>query len=108
MLSAVSWIFLYQNSSVVFLSDKAGIKDPEMHRQAETILSEIGHFFQVQDDYIDCFSDPKVTGEHGTDIETGKCSWLVVVALQRATQAQRKIIEVCYTIFHYYVSKETH
>ncbi|XP_051158364.1 farnesyl pyrophosphate synthase-like [Leptopilina boulardi] len=76
----------------------AGIKDSEMFRQATTILLEIGNFFQVQDDYLDCFGDPQVTGKVGTDIEEGKCSWLVVVALQRVTPAQRKILEECYGV----------
>ncbi|XP_051158413.1 farnesyl pyrophosphate synthase-like [Leptopilina boulardi] len=74
----------------------AGIKDKEMFRQATNILLEIGNLFQVQDDYLDCFGDPQVTGKVGTDIEQGKCSWLVVVALQRVTSEQRKILEECY------------
>ncbi|KAF2896874.1 hypothetical protein ILUMI_09302 [Ignelater luminosus] len=71
----------------------AGKYDPEMHRQAKTILLEMGHFFQVQDDFLDCFGNPEVTGKVGTDIRDGKCSWLAVVALQRATPAQRQIME---------------
>lgn len=74
----------------------AGVNDPEMHRQAKTILCEMGHFFQVQDDYLDCYGKPEMTGKIGGDIKEGKCTWLVVVALQRATQAQRKILEECY------------
>lgn len=74
----------------------AGVNDSEMHRQAKTILLEMGHFFQIQDDYLDCYGDPNVTGKQGTDIQEGKCSWLAVVALQRATPAQRQIMSECY------------
>jgi len=74
----------------------AGIKDAEMYRQAKTILLEMGHLFQVQDDYLACFGSAEVCGKDNTDIEEGKCTWLVVVALQRATPVQRKILEECY------------
>ncbi|KMQ95445.1 farnesyl pyrophosphate synthetase [Lasius niger] len=74
----------------------AGIKDLEMLRQTKTILFEMGHFFQVQDDYLGCYGKPEVIGKDNTDIEEGKCTWLIVVALQRATPEQRKILEECY------------
>lgn len=73
---------------------KAGIKDPEMFKQAIPILSEIGRFYQIQDDYISCFGDLEVCGKDHTDIEEGRCTWLVIIALQRATPEQRKILEV--------------
>ncbi|XP_015836774.1 farnesyl pyrophosphate synthase isoform X1 [Tribolium castaneum] len=74
----------------------ANLYDPEMHRQAKTILMEMGLFFQIQDDFLDCFGDPEVTGKKGNDIREGKCSWLAVVALQRANPTQRKIMEEYY------------
>ncbi len=73
---------------------QAGIKDPELYRQARTILLAMGHLFQVQDDYLDCFGDPSVTGKVGTDIQDGKCSWLIVVALQRANAEQKEVLKV--------------
>ncbi|XP_071743325.1 farnesyl pyrophosphate synthase isoform X1 [Lepeophtheirus salmonis] len=73
-----------------------GVYDNELYRQARTILLEMGHYFQVQDDYIDCFGDPKQTGKIGTDIQDAKCSWLVVVALQRANRQQKEILKSCY------------
>lgn len=74
----------------------SGYKDPEVFRQAKTILLEIGNFFQVQDDFIDCFGDPSITGKIGTDIQDGKCSWLAVVALQRCNSEQKEIMRECY------------
>lgn len=74
----------------------AGFKDPEMFRQTKTILMEVGNFFQAQDDFIDCFGDPVITGKIGTDIQDGKCSWLAVVAMQRASLEQKEIMKECY------------
>lgn len=47
-----------------------------------------------QDDYLDLFGDPSVTGKIGTDIQDNKCSWLVVQCLQRASPEQRQILQV--------------
>ena len=52
--------------------------------------------FLFQDDFLDCFGNSAVTGKKGTDIQDGKCSWLAVVALQRASSTQRKIMEEHY------------
>ncbi|XP_017106136.2 farnesyl pyrophosphate synthase [Drosophila bipectinata] len=74
----------------------AGYKDAEAFRQSKTILLEMGHFFQVQDDFLDCFGNPEVTGKIGTDIQDNKCSWLAVVAMQRANAEQKQIMVDCY------------
>nr|KAG5702384.1 hypothetical protein BaRGS_002166 [Batillaria attramentaria] len=71
----------------------AGISDEASHSSAKTILLQMGHFFQVQDDYLDCFGAPEVIGKIGTDIQDNKCSWLVVQALTRASAEQRQILQ---------------
>lgn len=71
----------------------SGKTDPEVFRQAKTILLEMGHFFQVQDDFLDCFGDPQITGKIGTDIQEGKCTWLSVLFMQRASAQQKEIFK---------------
>jgi farnesyl diphosphate synthase len=56
------------------------------------ICVQIGEYFQIQDDYLDCYADPEVLGKIGTDIQEAKCGWLVVQALKKVTPAQRKIL----------------
>lgn len=85
----------------------AGIKDEEAYKNALAILLEMGIFFQVQDDYLDCYGDPAVIGKIGTDIQDNKCGWLVVQALKLATPEQRQVLEVrCGNSFDNRQSKE--
>lgn len=71
-----------------------GMEDERAFDLARDICVRLGQFFQIQDDYLDCYGDPAVIGKVGTDIEDNKCSWLVVQALVRCTDAQRTIFEV--------------
>ncbi|KAL2634028.1 hypothetical protein R1flu_005507 [Riccia fluitans] len=73
-----------------------GEKDESKFEAAEKILVHMGTYFQVQDDFLDCYGDPAFIGKIGTDIEDTKCSWLVVQALQRATEEQKNTIKENY------------
>ncbi|KAL4340663.1 hypothetical protein GQ457_08G007860 [Hibiscus cannabinus] len=62
------------------------------HTDMKNVLVEMAIYHQVQDDFLDCFGDPEVTGKIRTDIEDFKCSWLVVKALERADDNQKKLL----------------
>lgn len=55
------------------------------------IFNNIGEFASMNREFADCYLDPE-----GRDIENGKLTWMVVVALQRARKDQRKVMEECY------------
>ncbi|KAF9917642.1 Farnesyl pyrophosphate synthetase [Lobosporangium transversale] len=74
----------------------AGVKDETAYKQAEDILLPLGEYFQIQDDYLDCYGNPETIGKIGTDIEDNKCSWLINQALAKATSEQRKILDENY------------
>ncbi|CAL8143177.1 unnamed protein product [Orchesella dallaii] len=77
---------------VAFAMTMAEIDDPNLLQQVRKVTLEMGHFFQVQDDFLDCFGDVEVTGKIGTDIQDCKCSWLFVVAMQRSSPEQKKFL----------------
>ncbi|ANB14891.1 bifunctional (2E,6E)-farnesyl diphosphate synthase/dimethylallyltranstransferase [Sugiyamaella lignohabitans] len=75
-----------------------GITDEADLKQAKDVLLPLGEYFQVQDDYLDCYGDPKVIGKIGTDIQDNKCGWVINKALQKASPAQREILDKNYGI----------
>ncbi|EFJ25934.1 hypothetical protein SELMODRAFT_173042 [Selaginella moellendorffii] len=67
----------------------SGEDDKSKFESAERILVQMGTYFQIQDDYLDCYGHPDVIGKVGTDIEDTKCSWLIVQAIARAIPEQK-------------------
>ena len=74
----------------------AGISDQAAYKQAQSILIPLGEYFQVQDDYLDCYGSPEIIGKIGTDIQDNKCGWLINQALSRCSPQQRRILDENY------------
>jgi len=73
-----------------------GIKDAQAYEKAKEILIPLGEYFQVQDDYLDCYGTPEQIGKIGTDIVDNKCSWLINTALALAGPEDRKVLDENY------------
>ncbi|ODV65507.1 farnesyl pyrophosphate synthetase [Hyphopichia burtonii NRRL Y-1933] len=73
-----------------------GVSSEEDLKQARDILIPLGEYFQIQDDFLDCFGTPEQIGKIGTDIKDNKCSWVVNKALNKVNQAQRKLLDENY------------
>ncbi|KAL8935290.1 MAG: hypothetical protein Q9211_004778 [Gyalolechia sp. 1 TL-2023] len=97
-----SFIVIYKTAYYSFYLPVAlalhylSLATPNNLKQAHDILIPLGEYFQVQDDYLDAYGAPEVIGKIGTDIQDNKCSWLINVALERANQEQRKVLDECY------------
>lgn len=72
------------------------ITDPQSFTLARDILIPLGEYFQVQDDFLDCFGTPEQIGKIGTDIVDNKCSWCINIALANASPEQRQILDDSY------------
>ncbi|CAK7896388.1 farnesyl pyrophosphate synthase [[Candida] anglica] len=73
-----------------------GINDDADLDQVRDVLIPLGEYFQVQDDFLDCFGTPEQIGKIGTDIKDNKCSWVVNQALLKATPEQRQLLDTNY------------
>lgn len=73
-----------------------GVKDEKIFKITEEICVEMGEYFQIQDDFLDCYADPKVLGKIGRDIEEKKCCWMIIKALELSNTEQKQILKENY------------
>lgn len=72
----------------------SGVKrNSDLMNESENILIKMAFLYQMQDDYLDIWGDPEITGKIGTDISQGKCSWFVMSALKFASEKQKNLIK---------------
>ena len=63
---------------------------------------QVGLAFQLQDDYLDVYGDPKVFGKKiGGDITSNKKTYMLINAFNKANTRQRKELEKWVTVGHF-------
>lgn len=78
---------------VVLAMYMSGINNEKDLKQVKDILIPLGEYFQIQDDFLDCFGTPEQIGKIGTDIKDNKCSWVINQALLIVTPEQRQLLD---------------
>uniref|UniRef100_A0A1B0CWL0 Putative polyprenyl synthetase n=1 Tax=Lutzomyia longipalpis TaxID=7200 RepID=A0A1B0CWL0_LUTLO len=74
----------------------AGYTDLHALKEAKSIITDINYLYTIQNDFYDCFGDPKVMGKVTSDITKGRCRWPAVVAMKLANPEQKEIMKSNY------------
>lgn len=56
----------------------------------------MGIYYQIENDFLDCFDETDLLKKPGSDIEEGKCSWPIVMAMNHGSDEQIAILKKCY------------
>nr|CAD2138893.1 unnamed protein product [Meloidogyne enterolobii] len=60
--------------------------------QLRQIAYDLGYLFQAQDDYLDCFGDPSITGKSNlVDLAEGKCTWVTCALIEKLEKSNKSV-----------------
>lgn len=69
-------------------------QSPQIKRHVEELGLAMGILFQIQDDILDLFGDPKLTGKPlGTDLKTGKKTLLIYYLNRQCSPPERRQLQ---------------
>lgn len=72
----------------------AAYASKKQRRELDELGMEMGIAFQIQDDLLDAIADPEKFGKRpGGDIFEGKKTYLTILALERANEVQKSLIQ---------------
>uniref|UniRef100_A0A1I8NJW0 Farnesyl pyrophosphate synthase n=1 Tax=Musca domestica TaxID=7370 RepID=A0A1I8NJW0_MUSDO len=74
----------------------AGINIQDASHLYTIILHEMGHLYQVQDDFLNLYGCSEKYAKNGSDIARNKCTWFAVEFMRRANKEQKLTMQRCY------------
>lgn len=63
--------------------------DKKLFDAVKLISHDMGIFYTVMNDYLDCYDSECRLNKPGTDIEFGKITWLAAMAMEHGTKQQK-------------------
>ena len=79
----------------MWLIRQSGVTDQTAYDVALSILIPLGEYFQVQDDYLDCYGLPAHIGKIGTDILVSRYKLIGYILNGRTTSARGTSTRLC-------------
>lgn len=77
--------------AVVIGATLAGASEEDLQK-LHKFATEVGIAFQLQDDLLDSYGDEQLGKKIGGDILEGKKTYLMIISLSHATEAQREVL----------------
>jgi len=87
MASNKCYLFVYFPVAAAMIMN--GYKDQKLHEDVNDVMRTVMHSHQAFSDYFDCFG--------GTDIQEGKINWLIIKALNLASEDQKIVLKQSHT-----------
>ena len=79
------------SGAVVIGATLAGASEEDLQKLYR-FATEVGLAFQLQDDLLDSYGDERLGKKIGGDILEGKKTYLMIISLSHATEAQREVL----------------
>ena len=79
------------SGSVTIGATLAGASEEDVHKLYK-FATEVGLAFQLQDDLLDSYGDEQLGKKIGGDILEGKKTYLMIISLSHANEAQREVL----------------
>lgn len=71
-------------------------EEKQLFDDVKTIMCDIGYLGQIQNDFMDIYTDSSITKKTGNDIENGAFCWLSTMAMELGTDEQKDIMKKFY------------